>query len=83
MKFDNRFRSTNEVVIECQKCIDDLKRVMRNSKKRGDNDYGLERSRLGEIAGYEWIIYRITGESSQSEQQGALAGKMQKANLLN
>ena len=44
---------------------------MINSKKRGDNDYGLERSRLGEIAGYEWIIYRITGESSQSEQQGA------------
>ena len=47
--------STNGIVIECQDRIAELKDCIISNK------WLAERVR-GEIAGYEWIIYKITGE---------------------
>ena len=64
--------STNGIVIECQDCIDKLEAVIKSDTERSVEDKWngsqlkfLEyrnASRNGEIAGYEWIIYKITGE---------------------
>ena len=64
--------STNGIVIECQDCINQLEAVIKSDTERSIRDKwngsGLEglahtnTSRRGEIAGYEWIIYKITGE---------------------
>jgi|TARA_R100000049_G_C1853741_1_gene19951 hypothetical protein len=62
MKFDNRLRSTNSVVLECLKCVKHLEDAMEHDSERGTDDEGLTRSRLGEMAAYQWILYRITGE---------------------
>ena len=64
--------STNGIVIECQDCIDKLEECIKSDTERSIEDKwngsDLESlaytnaSRNGEIAGYEWIIYKITGE---------------------
>ena len=64
--------STNGIVIECQDRIAELKDCIKSDTERSIRDKwngsGLEglahtnTSRRGEIAGYEWIIYKITGE---------------------
>ena len=64
--------STNGIVIECQKCIKELRECIKRDSERAlrDNWSGssiesltyTNASRNGEIAGYEWIIYKITGE---------------------
>jgi len=64
--------STNGIVIECQDCIDKLEECIKSDTERSIegkwNGSDLESlaytnaSRNGEIAGYEWIIYKITGE---------------------
>ena len=64
--------STNGIVIECQDCIAKLEDCIKSDTERSIegkwNGSDLESlaytnaSRNGEIAGYEWIIYKITGE---------------------
>jgi len=64
--------STNGIVIECQDCIDQLEAVIKSDTERSIeqkwNGSELESlaytnaSRNGEIAGYQWILYKITGE---------------------
>ena len=53
MKFDNRLRSTNSVVLECLKCVKHLEEATENDS---------ELFALGEMSAYQWILYRITGE---------------------
>ena len=64
--------STNGIVIECQDCIDKLEAVIKSDTERsveqkwnGSQLKFLEyrnASRNGEIAGYQWILYKITGD---------------------
>ena len=64
--------STNGIVIECQDCIDKLEAVIKSDTERSVEDKWngsqlkfLEyrnASRNGEIAGYQWILYKITGD---------------------
>jgi hypothetical protein len=64
--------STNGIVIECQDCIDKLEAVIKSDTERSVEDKWngsqlkfLEyrnASRNGEIDGYQWILYKITGD---------------------
>ena len=64
--------STNGIVIECQDRIAELEDCIKSDTERSIEDKWngssveslayTNTSRRGEIAGYEWIIYKITGE---------------------
>ena len=60
--------STNGIVIECQDCINKLEAEIKSETDRCSREDELEAlavyvsRREGEIAGYQWILYKITGD---------------------
>ena len=60
--------STNGIVIECQNCINKLEAEIKSETDRCSREDELESlaynnaRRDGEIAGYQWILYKITGD---------------------
>jgi len=60
--------STNGIVIECIDCIDKLEAEIKSETESCSREDELESlaynnaRREGEIAGYQWILYKITGD---------------------
>ena len=53
--------NTDEVIAECRSCIGELREIMKQDK-------GITMQstfRRGEISGFNWILFKLTGEKDE------------------